>query len=352
MSEYQHIEGERHVSEIAGKRPNLRRRHAILLAGVSALAIASYVAVHYGGKKLAVAGAQAPEIHSVVQFEPPKEEPVVPQAPVAPPPPPSPLPRLIQEIVPTGDPLAKDREAPLFGKDYHEQPEPVSQRMPDAPGLGGQQNKTELTDKLKPTPLDGATANVIEHPSMTVTQGTLVPCALNTAISSDAPGFVTCTTMQDVFGSTGTVVVMEKGTKIFGEYSSQMAQGKRRLFVLWSRAETPNHVVIALASPGADALGRAGLEGEVNNHWWPKFGAALMLTLIDGGFSLGSAALSHGGSTFFNFGTGQSVANTALQNQIDVPPTLEKNQGEIVSVMVARDLDFSTVYNLRTVGGR
>ena len=87
-------------------------------------------------------------------------------------------------------------------------------------------------------------------------------------MDSSAPGIVTCVTQQDVLGSTGSVVLMERGTRIVGEYSSHMVQGQSRMFVLWNRAETPRHVVITLGSPAADAIGQAGFDGEIDTHFW------------------------------------------------------------------------------------
>ena len=40
-------------------------------------------------------------------------------------------------------------------------------------------------------------------------------------------------------------------------------------------------------------------------------------------------------------------AAIAVEQSINIPPTLNKHQGELVSIFVARDLDFSGVYRLR-----
>jgi type IV secretion system protein VirB10 len=219
--------------------------------------------------------------------------------------------------------------------------------------------QSALAKLLKPTTLSGAAASVIKNPDMVVTEGTVMPCTLQTAIDTQLAGFVTCVVPIDVRGTTGDVVLLDRGTKIVGQIQNGLVQGQERVFVLWTRAETPNHVVISLNSPGADELGRAGLPGEVDNHWWKRFGGALMLTLVQGSLNAGSALAANSGSgnnaATFGFvsgaqSSGNQVANTALENSINIPPTLRKNQGDTVSVVVAQDLDFSAVYRLKLAG--
>jgi type IV secretion system protein VirB10 len=212
-----------------------------------------------------------------------------------------------------------------------------------------------LGNMLKPTVLTGSKARLLPHPDMMITMGTMIPCTLQTAIDSQLAGFVKCVLPQDVRSTTGNVVLLDRGTIVVGEVGHGLVQGQDRIFVLWDRAETPDHAVIALSSPGTDELGRSGIPGRVDNHWWARFGSAILLSVIQGGLQTGSALAANSGSssgTFFNSfqSNGTSVSDTALQATINIPPTLEKNQGDNVAIFVAKDLDFSDVYQLRLTG--
>ena len=114
------------------------------------------------------------------------------------------------------------------------------------------------------------------------------------------------------------------------------------MFVDWTRAETPDHVIVTLDSPGSDELGRAGLPGAVDHHFWDRFGGALMLTLVQGGLDAATVEAAGRGNSnsasqqaalgfvYAAQSNGQLVANTALANSINIPPTLTKNQGDTV----------------------
>jgi type IV secretion system protein VirB10 len=214
---------------------------------------------------------------------------------------------------------------------------------------------TALSARLKPTVLRGAKAELLPHPDFMMTEGTIIPCTLQTAIDSQLAGYVKCVIPQDIRGTTGDVVLLDKGTTVVGEIQQGLVQGQNRVFVLWDRAETPDHAVIELDSPGTDDLGRSGLKGAVNNHFWERFGSAILLSVIQGGLQTGTALAANsgsGGGTFFNNfqSNGGELANTALASSINIPPTLEKNQGDTVAIFVAKDLDFSDVYGLRVTG--
>ena len=201
---------------------------------------------------------------------------------------------------------------------------------------------TELDDLRRGSAIGRASAAPVGDRNFLVLAGATIPCVLQTAIDTTTAGYVTCLIERDVYSDNGAVVLLEKGARVLGEYRTGLRQGQARVFVLWTRAVTPNGVAIALASPASDALGRAGFGGTVDTHFWDRFGAAILLSVIDGG----AAAFADDGAV----GTVRlpsDAAGLAVRQGSDIRPTLRKAQGSEVAIQVAQDLDFSPVYALR-----
>ena len=105
-----------------------------------------------------------------------------------------------------------------------------------------------------------------------------------------------------------------------------------------------------LSSPGADELGRSGLPGEVDRHFWQRFGAAILVSVIEGGIQAGVQSRSvSGGTTIYNPSTTTDVMTEVLKSAIAIPPTVTKANGDRIQVLVARDLDFRSVYELKAI---
>ena len=361
------IAGERTVSAVAGEQGGRRltRSHGIVMVVLAAGVAASFILFRPEVPRedpLAAQEAEALRVAERAPFEPariaaaPLPLPAIQQVrQVAPPA--LPAEHQAQALPPTAtpgeDPLVKARRAPLmaFGGQGTASTAPTAgppgRLEPKEPGEQG----NELAARLVPTRLEAVRAAQLGDRHLLVTQGTVIPCVLETALDSTLPGFATCVLPRDVLSATGSVVMLEKGTRVVGEFQGGMRQGQRRLFVLWTRAETPNGVVVDLASPATDALGRSGFDGAVDTRFWERFGGALLLSILSDGIALGTTALAGDGAmggylAGRTFGTGQSAAAEALRNTINIPPVLRKNQGEEVAIFVARDLDFSSVYDL------
>jgi type IV secretion system protein VirB10 len=217
------------------------------------------------------------------------------------------------------------------------------------PGAGAQEHG-ELAALLRPSVTATVRAEVLPTQRLLLPKGAFIDCTLETAIDSTLPGMTTCVMATDAFGVDGQVVLLERGTKLIGETRGQVQQGSARVFVLWTEARTPTGVIVPLASPGTDELGRSGLPGTVNTHFWERFGAAMLVSVIDGAVE-GAVQSAHGGNgtVIVNPSGTQGVMTEVLKGTINIPPTVVKQQGDRIQVLVARDLDFRSVYELRSV---
>lgn len=196
-------------------------------------------------------------------------------------------------------------------------------------------------------------AQVLPTQRFLIPKGAFIDCTLETAIDSTLPGMTTCITATDTFGADGQVVLLERGTKLVGETRGEVEQGKARLFVLWTEARTPTGVVMPLASPATDELGRSGLAGAVNRHFWQRFGAAMLVSVIDG--TVQGVALSQeksGSALIVSPSSSSDIVEEVLRGTINIPPTVTVAQGSRIEVLVARDLDFRPVYELKMLKTR
>ncbi len=216
----------------------------------------------------------------------------------------------------------------------------------EMPASGGGGNGPELGEMLRPTPTPAVRAQVLPTQALLLAKGAFIDCTLETAISSSLPGMTTCITATDTFSADGAVVLLERGTKLVGETRGQVQQGSPRLFVLWTEARSPTGVVVPLASPGTDELGRSGLSGHIERHWWTRFGSAILVSIINGAVQAASQQGRDGG-VVVNPTTGADVMTEVLKDTIHIPPTIEKPSGDKIQVLVARDVDFRSVYQLK-----
>ncbi len=263
--------------------------------------------------------------------------------------------------------LAFDRRLSgvVFTREAQGSPEPAAAAAsapvaPPAPPAGPAQNGGAervggaLAGLLAPTQAAAAPAQRLPDARLLLPRGAFIDCTLETAIDSTLPGMTTCVTASDTFGADGKVVLLERGTKLVGETRGQVQQGQARLFVLWTQARTPAGVVVPLDSPGTDELGRAGVTGEVQRHFWQRFGAAMLISLVDGAVQAGvqSAASRSNGTVIYAPSGSQDVLTEVLKGTVQIAPTILVHNGERIQVLVARDIDFRPVYELRLAPGR
>ena len=251
----------------------------------------------------------------------------------------------------TGSYSAAGNSAPEVGADALSNERgldgPPGGRPPAGGSPGSAGSGAGLAAMLQPTRVAAVAAGVMPDRRFLLSKGSFIDCTLETAIDSSLPGMTTCITATDVWSADGSVVLLERGTKLVGETRGDVRQGQERLFVLWSEARTPAGVVVELASPGTDELGRSGVTGAVDTHFMARFGAAILISLIDVGTAALVAAQSDGGSSVVIAPQGASdVVSEVLRQTVDIPPTIRVAQGGRMQVLVARDVSFAAVYSL------
>jgi type IV secretion system protein VirB10 len=216
------------------------------------------------------------------------------------------------------------------------------------PGLFGGQLQSSATPRLAATTLGNR--------SLTLPKGTSFTCALTTRIVSATSGLVGCQVQRNVYSDDGRVLLIERGSHMDGEYRiTTVKPGTVRIPVLWTRLRTPNGVTVDLDSPATGPLGESGIDGHVDNRWGSRIGAAMLLSLIDDSVKLviQNQASDRNADTIVlpsTTGNTSKLAEKVLESTINIPPLIYQNQGEIVGVYVARDVDFSGVYQLKASG--
>lgn len=208
-----------------------------------------------------------------------------------------------------------------------------------------------LNEKLMPAKIEAGTAGRIHNRYLTLAKGTFINCILETKVDTTVPGMTSCRIPENIYSMDGRTVLVEAGSRMFGEYRGALAQGQDRVFVLWTQIHTPYGVVVDLDSPGTDPLGGAGHTGEVDFHWWRRFGNELLFSLIDDSFNFATMKASERSDGVSYYTTSQDsmseLIKEAMKQTGQIPPTIRINQGSRIGIFTARNIDMSSVYELK-----
>lgn len=214
--------------------------------------------------------------------------------------------------------------------------------------LSSVQNYQERTNTTT-SPVASRQAKLLDNIDYTLVKGTKIPCVMENNIISEQSGFTSCIISQDVYSGNARVLMIEKGTRVTGEYRGDVRSGDRRLQIIWDRLITPFDIVIQLDSPTTDRLGASGTTGMVDNRWGTRIGSALLVSLMSDALEIlgdrnDSAEVIVDSSTS---DTSQDIARRILEKNIDLSPIIYIKDGEIINIYVADDIDLSDIYQAR-----
>ncbi len=225
-------------------------------------------------------------------------------------------------------------------------PTPSSQSSSTGNLFSSGDKNLEFATQYARASVDTEKAAQLQRLNTLITQGTMIDGILETAIQSDLPGMIRAIVSKDVYSFDHSNLLIPKGSRLIGRYNSALVRGQRRVFVIWNRLIRNDGVSINIGSHGTDDLGRSGLEGELDTHFFERFGSSILLSLIDASIQIGVNSIDDDDTATVAINTGNDfsrAAEIALENSIGIKPTINIDQGVRIKVFVGKDLDFSDV---------
>ncbi|MEY0665279.1 VirB10/TraB/TrbI family type IV secretion system protein [Providencia rettgeri] len=191
-------------------------------------------------------------------------------------------------------------------------------------------------------------------PNLSIPADRYIPCSMMRRFVSDVAGRISCMIGQDVYSANNHVKLIPAGTIARGYYKTgTLKHGQGRMFIAWAELRTPNNLQIPLADADVvGQLGEAGIEGWIDSHFSDRFLGSMMLGMIpDAMQGINNVAKDNkDNQTDYTANSRQAfadLAKTSFDNSVNIPPTMYLNQGDVIAIMTATDIDFSNVYQLR-----
>lgn len=205
-----------------------------------------------------------------------------------------------------------------------------------------------IDSKLRGDVYSKGSAKLVRGRNLLLIHGTQIPCALQTRLVTDHPSILICQITKNIYSADGSTLLIERGSKVFGEQKKAIITGQNMAFVNWSEIDTPYGVRIRIDSLGTDSLGASGLNVWVDEKWGKRFGGAILLSFIQDALATASQKATNTTVVYDNSeaNTGR-MAEIALENSINIQPTGYANQGQQFNILVARDIDFSDIYKVK-----
>ena len=252
--------------------------------------------------------------------------------------------------------LAERRGAPMFSMSGGIGPANSLPQDNDAIILTYSDSKLEV-----PTKAPDVMPTQITDLTRTILQGKIINAALETAIDTDIASDIRAVITRDVFAEEGKNILIPKGSRIIGTYSTNVSAGQTRVTINWNRIIRVDGMSLNITSIGADRLGRAGVQGEVDNKYAQRLANTFLSSVLSVGTSLAVEKMSGstGISSTVSSLTGETTTTTgkasdyalvdATQNLMNEAknivdeianqrPVIRIPQGEKITIMVTQDV--------------
>ena len=296
--------------------------------------------------------------------QPPVFSPV--QVPAPPPPAPPPqtaqaTPKISAKQGPDDQKMQARIHSPMFaGGGGGSSVSPTNGKKKKSSAFVGNDPNSSFAQSIEETNAETVEATKVSNLDRTIIQGKIIEAVLETAIDSTLPGQIRAIVSHDTYAEAGRSILIPKGSRLVGVYNANVKKGQARVYIIWTRVIRPDGVDVAINSPGIDSLGRAGMEGDVDNKYFETFSTAIFTSSLDIGIAaLGDALFGNqqqttttgGGGTTTTSSPTATAMQTAVQtigevgksivgSTLNLQPTIYIDQGEKINIFVNKDLVF------------
>ena len=237
--------------------------------------------------------------------------------------------------------------------------------------MASENNLVAASEKGKKNPLfedefsavKRGAVEVLANADFTLTRGTFIRCSLETKVVSTLPGMTSCIVTEPIYSVNGRRLLIDKGSKVTGEYK-YADENYDRIGIVWTRVLTTTGLDVRIDSAGTDALGGAGIPGHFDGHWGERMGAAMLVSLMADGIDAGAQRFANehnirGSTTVTGAGgvgvvsidpwesataaTAKKAASDMLARSANRKATVTVLNGTVINIFAARDVDFSSV---------
>jgi type IV secretion system protein VirB10 len=345
-----------------------KSRVLIILGGLGVLVLFLFYNLFFSGEEAPPPAQQ--EIRPIVQapIEPPPlpiEEPPIPEPPAFVPAPPIPEPTALPIINQEDDSALKEQllarqRSPMLVSEGGGGGLLSGGGAPPASDPGSDPN-SQFAAKVAGSKAEKSVATRIGDLRRIIAQGRLISATMESAVNTDLPAPIRAIVSRDVYGEAGTVPLIPAGSRLIGNYNTELTGGQTRVFIVWTRVLRPDGIDVRIDSPLVDQIGQAGIGGIVDTKFQFIFSRAVMASVVSIAFALASDEVNPGDSqtstTTSTTGTTQdgnaaslatvnalnrlgALTESFLQQFLDIGPTILIDQGTPVNVFVNRDLIF------------
>jgi type IV secretion system protein VirB10 len=113
-------------------------------------------------------------------------------------------------------------------------------------------------------------------------RGKIIDAILETGINSDIGGEIRAVISRDVYSESGHIVLIPKGSRIFGGYNIGGNNGVYgRVVVEWNRIDLVTGYSVNIQAPAVDNLGKRGVQGRVDNKITERMSNAILMSAFN-----------------------------------------------------------------------